>query len=76
MKINKRTLSAILRESAFDPKTDRLMGIISEVGNLDYYITRAEEELFRAEKASGVDTNKHLTTAISLLALAKLNLRG
>jgi hypothetical protein len=76
MKLNKRKIAAVLRESVFSPTDNPLMKVICDVGNTDYYITRAEEELFKAKQVGVVAANKHLTLAVSLLVLAKIHLDG
>jgi len=68
MKINKRKFDKILKESSFDKNSSK-MNIIADVGNADYYILRAIEELHRSPF-----NIIHLTDAITLIALAKYEL--
>jgi len=74
MKITKANLSKILRESVFTPKNDRGMAIIADVGNYQYYITRANEELAKLH-FSPQEQDQALKMVISLLALARLELQ-
>lgn len=74
-KVNKTNIAAILRESVFSPRDDLFMNIISDVGNTDYYITRAIEELRTSRYTVGSEEiSKKVKRAISLLALARLSL--
>jgi len=73
MKINKTNVARILRESIFDPKKDKLMGIVVEIGNYDYYIKRAQELIASISFCrSPIQRQNALQTAISLLAIARL----
>ena len=69
MKINKTKIAATLRESVFAPNKPGPLKAIIDVGDDEYYARRAKEFIdYFIEEGGG----KHLTTAISLLALAKL----
>jgi len=67
-----RELAATLRESVFSPHKLGPMKIIVDVGNVDYYIKRADEFVMLAETAlTGDQCMDYLTQAISLLGVAK-----
>lgn len=61
--VSKTRISKILNECKFDPKKDKAMSVIADVGNPDYLTTRAIEVL------SGKKPNRQM--AIGLLALAE-----
>lgn len=63
-------LKAILRESAFDPRKPGPFKVITDVGNVDYYINRAIELCYEAQTSNKPDAI--LMKAISLLALARV----
>ena len=60
--MNKTQVKKVLRECAFDPNAHGPLRIISDVGNVDYYIKRAKEELSQE--------TPDLQFAIRLLVLA------
>ena len=63
----KAAIRKILSECVFNPREPGPLKVIADVGNEDYYITRATELLKRAE----TDQAKvNIRSAISLLALA------
>lgn len=76
MKINKTNVSRVLRKSTFDPKKDAVWAAVVDVGSFDYCVRRAMEactHALRHEKEGWQKlTQNDLTTAISLLAAAKL----
>lgn len=61
--VNKRKIQKLLSECAFSPTDFGPMRIIADVGDPQYYVTRAQEELRK--------TPPDLQFAIRLLALAK-----
>lgn len=67
MKINKRKFRNLLNESVIDTN-DSKMQIIADVGDADYYIRRAVEEIRRFDMLT---RQSALTDAITLLTLAK-----
>ena len=69
MKITKRQLQATLRESVFTPRDPGPLKVIIDVGNRDYYLRRAKEFI---DISLDLKSCSALTTAISLLALAKI----
>ncbi|HDZ13470.1 hypothetical protein LCGC14_1092680 [marine sediment metagenome] len=69
MKVTKRNIQAILRESVFAPSTPGAIKAILDVGDKIYYVKRAKELL---DYFLGEEDNEQLTCAITLLALAKL----
>ena len=74
--ITKRGITATLRESAFTPSTPGPLKVIIDVGNIDYYITRAIELCTLAlESKSVMQKLAVLTKAISLLAVGKILIR-
>ncbi len=73
--MTKRKLQAILRESAFSPSKPGPLKIISDVGSLNYWITRAIELSTLSLTALTTDQRQHyLKQAISLLALARMTI--
>jgi hypothetical protein len=72
MKVTKREVDRVLRESSFAPKTNPKMRIIADVGDYAYYLRRAIEELTNLQNHNQFSTFDSLTDAISLLALAKI----
>lgn len=68
MKVTKRKLQAILKESVFTPSEPGPLKIIAEVGDKNYYVQRSIELCKMFLEDPGLD---YLTQAISLLALAK-----
>jgi len=71
MKITKRNLAAVLRESVFSPSVPGPLKVIVDVESTDYYVRRAIEMCTRY--LDEFANPESLTRAISLLALAKLN---
>jgi len=71
--MNKREISAILRESIFKPsESTGLMCAILDANNRDYYASRAVECVRMAQDSEDRDfILEQLTIAISLLALVK-----
>lgn len=75
--MTKRKIQAVLRESAFAPNKPGPLKAIADAGNTEYYIRRAMEFAQDSLNMINVSTraqSAHLTQAISLLALAKLQI--
>ena len=71
--MNKTQISKKLRDSVFAPNKTGPLKIIADVGNADYYITRAIELLRRSEVQASVNLKRAMRTdAISLIALARV----
>ena len=69
----KRKIAAALQSATFAPGRPGPMKVISDVGNIDYYIRRAQEFLTLSLTALTTDQRDYyLTTALSVLALAKV----
>jgi len=73
MKITAVQIRKVLKEALFSVKTDRQMGVISDVGDREYYIKRAIEVLTRVDKNYFADIDGSIIMAIRLLVLAKIN---
>ena len=77
MKTNLTGVRKALMESLFDPKVPGPMGVIVQVGNEPTYLMQRSRELLLAAESprtSVKDTLANLTTAMSLIALAKVML--
>ena len=70
MRVTKRKLAAILRESVFAPSQPGPLKIIADVDNTEYYVRRAIE-LCRIFLEEASEDTEPLAMAISLLALAR-----
>lgn len=70
-KISKTQLSKILNDCKFNPRESGPFKIIADVGNTDYYKTRAIEFITCAD--GSCDSKESLQSAIALLALALAN---
>ncbi len=71
--MNKTQISKKLKDSVFAPNKPGPLKIIADVGNADYYITRAIELLRRSEVQARADLKKEMRmAAISLIALARV----
>jgi hypothetical protein len=67
-----RDLKKIANESIFNPnKPDKLMQIVLDVGNPDYWVTKAIEYLRCAQSETGEEWHDSLRYAITLLILAR-----
>jgi hypothetical protein len=74
VRVTKRKISAALRDAIFTPSEDGSMKIIVDVGDMDYYIRRAQECLHKAIEAPLADDCKnHLKMALQLTALASVH---
>jgi len=73
MKINKTNIGQVLRESAVDPRKNKGIKILIDVGNREYYINRVIE-LLAGIDAEMDETNvqARLQTAVTVLAVARL----
>lgn len=73
--MNKRQITKALREAAFTPNKPGPLKIIADVGNTDYYITRAIEFLALSLESPSYDQcTYYLNMALSLIALAKVEI--
>ena len=71
--MNKTQISKKLKDSVFAPNKPGPLKIIADVGNSDYYITRAIELLRRSEVQEKADLKRAMRVdAISLIALARV----
>jgi hypothetical protein len=71
--MNKTQIAKALREAVFAPGKQGPLKIVADVGNLDYYIRRASENLILSLTALTTDQRVYyLNTALSLTALAKV----
>ena len=71
--MNKTQISKKLKDSVFAPNKPGPLKIIADVGNSDYYITRAIELLRRSEVQASVNIKRGMRIdAISLIALARV----
>lgn len=72
--ITQRGIAATLRESIFAPITPGPLKVIIDVGDIDYYIKRANElcESCFLEQSTMKSRLAAMTQAISLLAVAKI----
>ena len=69
----KREIAAALRSAIFSPGKPGPLRVIADVGDLNYYIRRAQELLTLSLTALTTEQRDHyLTTALSILALAKV----
>jgi hypothetical protein len=72
MKPTKTKIASALRDGIFDPKYG-VMSVVADVGYPLYYITRARELLLLAEGCDdSMARDEYLTTALRLIALAKV----
>jgi hypothetical protein len=69
-----RQVKELLRQCSFNPRKDHDYKIIADVGDKDYYITRALELLTVAKNATISRQDELLKTAVSLITLARLEL--
>lgn len=75
--ITKSQITAALREAAFVPSKSGPLKIIVDVGNVDYYITRAQELLALANNSPSIEQClKYLNTALSLIAISKVEIKN
>jgi len=73
--MNKRQITATLREASFSPGKLGPMKIIADVGNVDYYINRSREFLSLSRSALTLEQKRYyLNMALSTIALAKVTI--
>lgn len=71
LKITKRQIDAVLRNASFRPSDLGPMRVIMDVGDADYFVTRAQEYLFLAANSPTLAQRKnYLEMSIRLTALA------
>ncbi len=73
--MNKRQIAKALREAVFTPGKPGPLQIISDVGNVDYYINRSREFLtLSLTSLTQCQKLYYLNMALSLIALAKVEI--
>ncbi len=75
--ITRSQITVALREATFTPSKLGPLKIIVDVGNTDYYITRAREFLvLAAQSPSMAQRLKYLNMALSLIAISKVRIQN